>query len=128
MLISCTRVFYSSYLSLHGNLSTRPWVLLLIFLWFRVKRAYLFVLISLVSSVISSLFLWGRESLLLSRYYNSFLTVLCNYSVYLPVYSMTEILVLLYSFGRVYGRSIVPTLSYLQLTIHRLMVELKDKT
>ena len=43
------------------------------------------------------------------------------------MYSMTEMFVSQLSFGRVYGRYLVPRLSYLQLTIHRLMVRLKDK-
>ena len=90
--------------------------------------AYLCVLISLVSSVNSSLFSWGRESLVLSRYHNSSLTILCDFLEFLPVYSMTEIFVSQLSFGRVYGRYLVPRLSYLQLTIHRLMVRLRDKT
>ena len=91
MLISYSKVFYSPYLYLHGNLSNGLWILLLIFLWFRVRMAYLFVLISLVSSVDSSLFSWVRESLVLSRYHNSSLTMLCNFSEFLLVYSMTDV-------------------------------------
>ena len=84
--------------------------------------AFLFVFISLVSSVNSSLLLWGRESLVLNRYHNSSLTILCNYLEFLLVYSITEMFMSVLSFGRVYGRYLVPGLSYLQLTIHRLMV------
>ena len=73
--------------------------------------ACLFVLISLVSSVVSSLFSWGRESLVLSRYHNSFLTRLCSYSVYLLVCSMTEIFISMLSFGIVYSRYLVLRLS-----------------
>ena len=90
--------------------------------------AYLSMLISLVSFVDSSLFSWVRESLVLSRYNNSFLTMLCDFSEFLLVYSMTEMFVLQLSFGRVYGRSLVPRLSSLQLTIHRLIVRLRYKT
>ena len=46
MLISYSQVFYSPYLYLHGSLSNGLWILLLIFLWFRVRMAYLSVLIS----------------------------------------------------------------------------------
>ena len=56
MLISYSQVFYSPYLYLHRILSNGLWILLLIFLWFRVRIAYLSVLINLVSSVDSSLF------------------------------------------------------------------------
>ena len=86
----------------------------------------MYVLISLVSYVDSSLFSWGRESLVLSKYHNSSLTILCNYSEFLLIYSMTEILASQLSFGRVYGRYLVPRLSYLQPTIHRLMVRMRD--
>ena len=65
---------------------------------------------------------------MLSRCHNSSLTILCNCLEFLPVYSMTEIFISQLSFGRVYGRYLVPRLSYLQLTIHRLMVRLRDKT
>ena len=41
---------------------------------------------------------------------------------------MIEMFVLQLSFGRVYGRYLVPRLSYLQLTIHRQIVRLRDKT
>ena len=44
------------------------------------------------------------------------------------MYSMTKMFVYLLSFGRVYGRYLIPRLSCFQLTIHRLMVRLKDKT
>ena len=90
--------------------------------------AYLSVLISLVSSVDSSLFSWVRESLVLNRYPNSSLTILCDFSEFLLVYSMIEMFISQLSFGRVYGRYLVPWLSSLQLTIHRLMVRLRDKT
>ena len=53
--------------------------------------ACLYVLISLISSVSSSLFSWGRESLVLSIYHNFFLTILPDYFGYLPIYSMKEI-------------------------------------
>ena len=89
--------------------------------------AYLFVLISLVDSFSSSLFLWGRESLVLSKYYKSSLTM-CNYLEVLPVYSMKEVFISQLSFGRVYGRYLVPSLAYLQLTVQRLMVILRNKT
>ena len=46
MLISYSPVFYSLYLYLHGSLSSRLWILLLIFLCFRVRMACLSVLIS----------------------------------------------------------------------------------
>ena len=88
----------------------------------------MFALRSLVSSVDSSLFLLERQSLVLSRYHNSSLIILCGYLEFLQVYSMTEIIISLLRFGRVYGRYVVPRLFYLQLTIHRLMVRLKDKT
>ena len=88
--------------------------------------ACLFVLISLVSSVDLSLFSWGRESLALSKYHNSSLTILYDYSEFLPVYYMTKMFVSLLSFGRVCGRYFVPRLPYLQLTIYRLMVRLKS--
>ena len=65
---------------------------------------------------------------MLNRYHNSSLTILCNYLEFLPVYSMTEKLISQLSFGRVYDRYLVPRLSYLQLTIHRLMGRLRDKT
>ena len=90
--------------------------------------ACLFVLISLVGYVDSSLFLWGRESLALSRYHNSSLTILCNYLEFLPMNSMTEMFVSQLGFSKVYGRYLVPRLSYLQLTIYRMMVRLRDKT
>ena len=88
---------------------------------------YLYVLISLVSSVGLSLFSWLRESLVLSRYSNSSLTILCDFLEFLPVYSMTDIFISQLGFGRVYGRYLVPRLSSFQLTIHRLMVRLRDK-
>ena len=120
MLISYSQVFYSYYLHIHRSLSNGLWILLLIFLWFRVRMACLSVLISLVSSVNSSLFSWVRESLVLSRYHNYSLTMLCNYLEFLLVYSMTEMFISRLSFGRVYGRYLVSRLSYLQLTIYRL--------
>ena len=123
MLISYSKVFCSPYLYLHGNLSNGPWIPLQIFLWFRVRMACLFILINLVSSVDSSLFSWGRESLVLNRYYNSSLAILCDYSEFLAVYSITEIFVSQLSF-----RYLVPGLLYLHLTIHRLMIRLRDKT
>ena len=89
--------------------------------------ACLFVLIDLVSSVNLSLLLWGRESLVLSRYHNSSLPVLCNHSEFLLVYSMTEIFISQLGFGRVHGRYLVRRLSYFQLTIYRLIVRLRDK-
>ena len=75
--------------------------------------AYLSVLINLVSSFNSSLFLWVRESLVLNRYPSSFLTILCDFSEFLLMYSMTEIFISQLSFGRVYGRCLVPRLSSL---------------
>ena len=90
--------------------------------------ACLSVLISLVSSVNSSLFSCMRESSVLSRYHNSSLTMLCNFLEFLLVYFMTGMFVLQLSFRRVYGKYLVPRLSSLQLTIHRLMVRLRDKT
>ena len=128
MLLSYSPFFYSTYLSLHGSLSNGLWILLLIFLWFRVRIAYLSVLTSLVSSVDSSLFSWVRECLVPSRYHNSSLTILCYFSEFLLVYSLTEIFISQLSFGRIYGRYLVPRLSSLQLTIHRLMVRLRGKT
>ena len=128
MLISYSKFFYSPYLYLHGNLSNELWILLQIFLKFWIRMAYLCVLISLVSSVDSSLFSLERESLVLSRYHNFSLTMLCNYSEFLLVYSMTEMFISQLSFGRVYSRYLVPWLSYFQLTIHRLVVRLRDKT
>ena len=65
---------------------------------------------------------------MLSRYHNSSLTILCNLSEFLPVYSMTEMFISQLSFSRVYGRYLDSRLSCLQLTIHRLMAGLKDKT
>ena len=62
---------------------------------------------------------------MLSRYHKLFLTMLCNYLEYLPVYS--TIFVSLLSFNRVYSRYLVPKLSFIQFTIHRLMVRLKGK-
>ena len=64
---------------------------------------------------------------MLSRYHKSSMTMLCDFSEFLLVYSMTELFVLQISFGRVYGRCLVTRLSFLQLTIHRLMVRLRDK-
>ena len=93
-----------------------------------VRMACLYVLINLVSSVDSSLLSWGRESLVISRYHNSSFTMLCDYSEFLQVYFMTEMFVSQLSFSRVYSRYLVPRLSYLQLTIHRLIVRLRDKT
>ena len=61
-------------------------------MWFRVKMACLFALISLVICVASSLFSCGRESLVLNRYHDSSLPILYNYSMLLPVYSMIEML------------------------------------
>ena len=90
--------------------------------------AFLSVLISLVHFVNSSLFSWVRESLVLSRYHNSSLTMFCDFSEFLLVYSMTEMFVSQLSFGRVYGKYLVPRLFSLQLTIHRLMFRLRDKT
>ena len=55
---------------------------------------------------------------MLSRYHSSFLDILYDYLVYLPVYSITEIFVSLLSFGRDYGRYLVPRLSYLKFN-HR---------
>ena len=66
--------------------------------------AYLCILIRLISSVDSSLFSWGRESLVLSRYHNSFFTMLYDFSEFKPAYSMTEMFISQLSFGRVYGR------------------------
>ena len=65
---------------------------------------------------------------MLNRFHNSPLTILCNYLEFVPVYSMIEIFVSQHSLSRVYGTYLVPRLSYLQLTIHRLMVRLRDKT
>ena len=65
---------------------------------------------------------------MLSRYHNSFSTMLCNYLVYLPVYSKIKMFISLLNFGRVYGRYLVPRLSYFQLTIHRIMLRLTGKT
>ena len=65
---------------------------------------------------------------MLSRYHYSSLTILCDFSEFLPVYSMTEVFVSQHSFGRVYGRYLVCRLFYLQLAIYRLMVRLRDKT
>ena len=73
----------------------------------RVRIACIFVLISLVTSVALSLFLQGTESLVLSRYGNSSLTILCDYLRFLPAYSMTEMFVSLLSFGIVYDRYLV---------------------
>ena len=56
--------------------------------------ACLYILISLVSPVDSSLFSLGKESLVLSRHHNSSLNILCNYLEFLPVYFMTEVFVL----------------------------------
>ena len=128
LLISYSQVFFSPYLYLNRSLSNGLWILLLIFLWFRARMACLSVLISLVSSVDSSLFLWVRESLVLSRYHKSSLTILCDFLEFLLVYSMIEMFILQLSFGRVYGRYLVSRLSSLQLTIHRLMARLRDKT
>ena len=118
-MLSYSKVFYSPYLYLYGNLSNGLWISLLIFLWFRVWMVYLYVLISFVSSVASSLFLWVSESLMLSRYYNSSLTMLCDFLEFLPVYSIIEMFVLQLSFSRAYGRYLVPRLSSLQLTISK---------
>ena len=127
MLISCSNFFYSLYLSLNRNLSSGIWISLQNFLRFRVRMICLFVLMNLASFVDSSLLLQGKKSLMLNRYYNYSLTMLCNYSKFLPVYSMIEIFISQLSCGRVYGRYLVPQLSYLQLTIHRPMVRLRDK-
>ena len=113
MLISCSKGFYSPYLSIHGNLSNGLWISLQILLEFRVRMACLFVLISLVSSVNSSLFLWGRESLVLFRYYNSSLNMFYYYWELLPIYSMIKMLILQLNFGRVYGRYLVARLFYI---------------
>ena len=126
MFISCSKVIYSPYLYLHWNLGNRQWISLWILPWFRVRMACLFVLISLVNSVYSSLFSWGRESLVLSRYHNSSLSILWDYLEFLPVYSMTEIFVSQFNFGRVYCRYLVPRLFYSQFTIHRVIVKLRD--
>ena len=64
---------------------------------------------------------------MLSRYYNSFLIIFYDYLVYLPVYFVTLIFASLLSFGKLYGRSLVPRLSYPQHTIHRLMLRLKGR-
>ena len=128
MLISYSRVFYSPYLYLTGSLSNGLWILLPIFLWFRVRMACLSILISLVSSFNSPLFSWVRESLVLNRYHNSSLAILCDFSEFLLVYSMMEIFISQLSFGRIYGRYLVPRLSSLELTIHRMMLRLRNKT
>ena len=65
---------------------------------------------------------------MLSRYYNSVLTMLCDYLEFLPAYSIIELFIFRLNFGRVYGRYLVPSLSYFQLTIQRLMVGLRDET
>ena len=62
MLMSYSKVFYSPYLYLQGNLSNGLRISLQIFLWFRVRMAYLYVLISLVSSVKSSFFYGGGRA------------------------------------------------------------------
>ena len=59
MLMSHRKVFYSPYLYLQGNLSNGLRISLQIFLWFRVRMAYLYLLISLVSSVNPSFFYGG---------------------------------------------------------------------
>ena len=64
---------------------------------------------------------------MLSRYYNSSLTILCDYSDFLPVYSLMEIFVAQLSFSRVNGGYLVPRLYYLELSIQRLMVRQRDK-
>ena len=97
-------------------------------MWFSVRMTCLFLLISLVSFVDLSLFSWWRESLVLNRYHNSSLTILYDHSEFLPVYSIIEMFVSQLSFGRVNGRYLVPRLSYLQPTIHRLMVRPRDNT
>ena len=89
--------------------------------------AYLSVLISLVGSVNLSLLSGVRESLVLSRYPNSSSIILCDFSEFLLVYFMTDMFVSQLCFGRVYGGYLVPRLSFLQLTIYRLMVRLRDK-
>ena len=48
---------------------------------------------------------------MLSGCHNSSLTILCDYSEFLPVYSMTEIFVSLLSFGSVCGRYLALRLS-----------------
>ena len=63
-----------------------------------------------------------------SRCNNSSLAMLCNYSEFLPVSSMIEMFVLQLGFGSFYGKYLEPRLSYLQLTIRRLMVRLRYKT
>ena len=55
--------------------------------------ACLCVLVNLVSSFNLSLLSWGRESLVLSRYHNCSLTILCDFSEFLLAYSMTEMFV-----------------------------------
>ena len=113
ILVSFNRVSYSHYLCLHENLSNEPWVSLQIFWWFWVRIAYLYMLIRLVSSVnLLFTFLWGRESLVLSIQHYSFFGYVCDYLGYLPIYSIIEILVSLHSPGRVYGRYLVPSVSY----------------
>ena len=65
---------------------------------------------------------------MLSRYHYSSLTIFCNYLQFLPIYSTIEMLVLLFSFGRLFDGYLVPRLSYFQLTIHRPMVRLTGKS
>ena len=72
-----------------------------------IRISCLFVQINLVSSVDSSLFSWGKESLVLSRYYNSSLTILYDYLELLPVYSITKMVISQLSFGRVFARYLV---------------------
>ena len=70
----------------------------------------------------------GEGELSAKKVSQLFFDHVCNFLEFLLMYSMTEMFVLQLSFGRVYGRYLVPRLSSLQLTIHRLMVRLRDKT
>ena len=54
--------------------------------------------------------------------------MLSDYLEFLLAYSIKEISISQLSFGRVYNRYLIPRLSYLHLTIHRLVVRLRDKT
>ena len=64
---------------------------------------------------------------MLNWYDNSSLTTLCDYLEFLLVFFIAEMFISQLGFGRVYGRYLVARLSRLQLTIHRLMVGLRDK-
>ena len=68
----------------------------------------LFLIIDKFSSINPSPFLWGRESVVLNRYHNYSLTILCDYSEFISVYSMIEMFILQLSFGRFYGRYLIP--------------------